>query len=466
MPDNIYKPEFINLQPLDISPLISKCEIKLFYLGNNDNFTSFDKNAAIDIGKKLRGSPIVGHYKAEDGDFKAHGMKQVLDDDGYHVIDETRPYGFVPTDAEVWFQKFEETNRRGETVIREYLMTTGFLWTGQYPEELTDVDENGRPQSMKLYSPSVQGDWQVNSGDGEEYFAISSAVIENLCILGNDVEPCFEEAKITKPDISNSFSLNEDFTNKFYQMLQQISYSLKGGKEKVEGTENKDTTNEFTENDAANAENIQTEAEVNTDYAETEVEAESTEESSAEFAKEEESDDKKDKDKDKDAEEDYTQAEDNGNADGASEEYNADAAVEETPEAASNEFNLETKVAELEKANAEYEKQINDLQDKFSLLQNSYNEVMREKKENLIGEFSMLSDDDKKDVVENIDSYSYDDIEAKLSIIFARKQVKKVSEASNKNHNEIEETLTFSLDQHDETPEWIKRVEEEKNKNK
>ena len=32
-------PEFINLKPLDINPLISKCEIKVLYVGENRNKT-------------------------------------------------------------------------------------------------------------------------------------------------------------------------------------------------------------------------------------------------------------------------------------------------------------------------------------------------------------------------------------------------------------------------------------------
>ena len=33
----IDNPEFINLQPLDINPLMSKCEIKVLYVGQNRN---------------------------------------------------------------------------------------------------------------------------------------------------------------------------------------------------------------------------------------------------------------------------------------------------------------------------------------------------------------------------------------------------------------------------------------------
>ena len=41
----------------------------------------------------------------------------------------------------------------------------------------------------------------------------------------------------------------------------------------------------------------------------------------------------------------------------------------------------------------------------------------------MIDQFYMLSDDDKADVIANIDTYSIDDIEAKLSIICVRNKV-------------------------------------------
>jgi hypothetical protein len=39
----INSPEFINLQPLDINPLMSSCEIKVFYLGENRNGSYISK---------------------------------------------------------------------------------------------------------------------------------------------------------------------------------------------------------------------------------------------------------------------------------------------------------------------------------------------------------------------------------------------------------------------------------------
>ena len=57
--DNI---EFVNLSPLDISPLMSKCEIKVFYLGKNRNGSFINKETALEMARTLRGAPIVGYY--------------------------------------------------------------------------------------------------------------------------------------------------------------------------------------------------------------------------------------------------------------------------------------------------------------------------------------------------------------------------------------------------------------------
>ena len=85
-----------------------------------------------------------------------------------------------------------------------------------------------------------------------------------------------------------------------------------------------------------------------------------------------------------------------------------------------------------------------------------------EKKEKnaLIESFYMLSENDKSDVIANIDTYSLDDIEAKLSIICVRNKV-------NFNLDEGKETgapkdpTVYKLDGNDSSdnaPAWIKAV--------
>ena len=143
----INSPEFLNLQPLDINPLMSKCEIKVLYLGANRNSSFITKEVATEMGKTLRGAPIVGYYKEGKEDFADHGEKVTFDDEGIHFEMLTKPYGFVSPVAEVWFQDFEDSDGMGNTITRTYLMTTGYLWTGQFAEASLAVKE-GRPQSM------------------------------------------------------------------------------------------------------------------------------------------------------------------------------------------------------------------------------------------------------------------------------------------------------------------------------
>jgi len=86
------------------------------------------------MAKTLRGAPIVGYYKTDKEDFADHGQQMIWDDTGIHFNVLTKPYGFVSPDAKVWFKDFTETDDFGNEVVRTYLMTTGYLWTGQFEE--------------------------------------------------------------------------------------------------------------------------------------------------------------------------------------------------------------------------------------------------------------------------------------------------------------------------------------------
>ena len=97
----INAPEFINLEPLDINPLMSKCEIKVLYLGENRNRSYISKEVATEMAKTLRGAPIVGYYKEEKDDFADHGEQIIFDDEGIKFNCLTTPYGFVSPDAQV-----------------------------------------------------------------------------------------------------------------------------------------------------------------------------------------------------------------------------------------------------------------------------------------------------------------------------------------------------------------------------
>lgn len=230
----IDSPEFINLAPDAINPGISKCEIKVMYLGKNRNGSFIDKNTAIQMANSLPATPIVAAYNENKEDFGDHGEVLHIEDGEIKFSCKTVPYGFVAPDAEVWFQKFDDTNEFGETTTREYMMTTGYLWTGQYPE-LDKCINQGQGQSMEI--DDVDGHWTTDSND-VEFFIINDAIFTKLCILGDDVEPCFEGASVTSPEVSEHFSYNKEFSHTLFAMMNELKSALtKGGsmpKENVE----------------------------------------------------------------------------------------------------------------------------------------------------------------------------------------------------------------------------------------
>ena len=118
------------------------------------------------------------------------------------------------------------------------------------------------------------------------------------------------------------------------------------------------------------------------------------------------------------------------------------------------------------------EQELAELQTKFAALQAENAELLAfkqkvEEKEidELIASFYMLSDEDKKDVIENKAKYSLKEIKAELSIICVDKKVNFNLE----NASSVEEApVTFNLNSHqaDNLPAWLKAVEDTRNRNK
>ena len=224
----IKSPEFINIT--SISPLISKCEVKVLYLGENRNRSYITKEVAEEMAQTLPGTPIVGYYSEKAEDFRDHGDQMVIDGDGLQFNCLTKPYGFVPLDTKVWFKEFEDTDDFGNKVLREYLMCEGYLWAEQYKEAQLILNE-GRPQSMELDEKTLKGHWSTDNNRGIDFFIINDAIFSKLCILGEDVEPCFEGAAVTTPEVSSSFTLKaNEFTSTLFTMmkeLKELTFSLK-----------------------------------------------------------------------------------------------------------------------------------------------------------------------------------------------------------------------------------------------
>ena len=439
----IDSPEFINLEPLDINPLMSKCEIKVFYLGENRNHSYITKDVATEMAKTLRGAPIVGYYKDSKEDFADHGEKVTFDDEGIHFECMTKPYGFVAPDAKVWFQKFDDYDDFGNSVTREYLMTTGYLWTGQYEECKSVVEGDGKPHSMELDEETLDGRWSENIKTGMDFFIINDAIISKLCVLGDDVEPCFEGSSVTAPKVSASFNLDDGFKRTLFTMMQDLKAALEGGN-KMSLDENTVVTPEadvtpntedtFTEG-TDNVDNIvQNDATENQENIETPV--------TEDFSKKEEDEEKKTKCQKKDEEEK------DDSSDDKKDEEDED----------------KKKISALSAEHEALKAQFSELQKDYQALIAFKNEVESAKKDEMIKSFYMLSDEDKKEVVDNKDKFTLEEIESKLSVIFTKKSL---AEMSIKTESDAEEkpTVTFGLDDAsiDSVPAWISAVRNTKN---
>ena len=401
--------EILEVAPLN--PLISKCQIKVCYVGDepNRNGSVITKAVAADMAKSLGGSPIVGFYNETSGDFEGHNQIIDVSNGEWKFKDTTQPYGFVPLDAKVWFQKFMD-----DGVEHEYLMTEGYLWTGQYPET-ERILTKGNNQSMELYEPTLKGFWSESDNGDFSFFIINEAIISKLCILGEDVEPCFEGSQITRVQ----FSFEPDFQKKIISMMEQVKeINEKGGTDSVEDVKAPEMEEEVLDNEEEKPE----------EEAPAEPEVEETPEAEEALAEPEE-------------------------------EKKEDEQPEEIPEDESVKYNLE-EIQEYIELKSNYE----ELETKFNEMKAKYDELVefklaadRKEKQAMIDSFYMLTEDDKKDVIANIDNYSIDDIEAKLSVICVRNKV-----SFDLEKEEEETPTTFNLDndgiEDDVTPAWIKAV--------
>ena len=528
--------ELLNITPLN--PLISKCEIKVCYVGDkpNRNKSIITKEVATEMANSLPGSPIVGYYNETTGDFEEHNKTLAIQNGQIVLKDGTRPYGFVDLNAKVWFQKYSDNG-----VEHEYLMTEGYLWTGQYPEAQRIISQ-GNNQSMELDTKTLDAAWTKDGNGKPQFFIINEAIISKLCILGDACEPCFEGAQITAP----TFSLDEDFKVKMFSMMEEIKtllekggsspvnittyaveigdalwcrvhdylvekypdeecdycsiYRIRGifeedgqkyvllagkgenaiykmnfvidgddiifGEELIEGTmefvpadgiKNEDEVKEFALQYAAN--HAEAAALENAPVVEFEVEEQSEEEPEIEADPIEEPV----------VEEIETPVEPEEapviEEAPIIEETPASYNLEEIPEY----VELAKSYASLEKTNDELNAKIESLNSTITELSEFKKSIEKKDKQAMIDSFYMLSDEDKKDVQDNIDNYSLDDIEAKLSIICVRNRVNFSSEDNNTGSQKPAPT-TYNL-QHEEiendmVPAWVAKVREvAKNKN-
>ena len=494
--------ELINIVPYN--PLISKCQIKVCYVGDdpNRNRSVITKDVAREMANSLPGSPIVGFYNEAKGDFEEHNRIISISNGEFKVHDTTRAYGFVDLQAKCWFQKFDDNG-----VEHEYLMTEGWLWTGQYPEAQR-ILEHGNNQSMELDENLIDAYWTKDGNGKPQFFIINEAIISKLCILGEDCEPCFEGSQITKVQ----FSFEEGFKEQLFSMMNEMTKILNEGgapvfttyaveigdalwralydyvavhypdeecehcsKYHIEGIYEEGSQkfailcesasgNFFRLNFSATEEGYSFEEElvsVEKEFVPVAEEPQFAPEAYAayvsEYAKskeepEEDEEEEKCPKCGKPVEECECEDEDK------KDKY----VLEEIPEymeLSNNYAELESKYSALEATNAQLMADKTDLEAQIVDLSQFKQQVERKEKETMINDtFYMLSDEDKQEVLENIDTYSLADIEAKLSIICVRNKVSFGRDEDPTPAGSYSYNLSEVTDEDTSVPAWIKAV--------
>lgn len=523
--------EFINITP--VNPLISKCQIKVCYVSDepNRNKSVITKEVAAEMANSLPGSPIVGFYNEATGDFEEHNRVIDISNGQFEIKDTTRPYGFVDLGAKCWFQKFLDD---GE-VEREYLMTEGYLWTGQYPEAQRIIN-SGNNQSMELDKGTLDATWTKDNRGIPQFFIINEAVVSKLCILGEDCEPCFEGATIT--DVQ--FSFDDQFKQTLYSMIKELDELLKGGETQVftryaveigdrlwsslyryleqtypqgedcycsiysiegiyeeqgqkftilenrvdqklyrlnfslteDGFKAEDTLIEVTktykpvnQQPQFNAEDV---AAYETEYKKKKEEekadkTEKTEDSKSEDKKEEKTEEKETQEESKEEggskeekPEDKPEEKEDKSEDNKEEKEEDD---EKKKKKDKSKFSLDEipEYVELSTQYSELQASYAALEEEVASLREFKASAEKAEKEEMINGFYMLSDEDKANVIENIDTYSLREIEAELSIICVRN---KVNFSLDEETTPEETPTTYNLNNGefgDETmPAWIK----------
>lgn len=220
--------------PSSISDIVEQnksfdaCSIRVMYTGKNRNRTSISKDAVEAALPTLYNCPIVCNYDVVEDTIGGHDVEFINTKHGMKMVNLTDAIGVIPYGAEYRWETVTEDNGQ----VHEYLVVDGLLWKrSSVYDKLKRDGISG--QSMEI---------TVNSGKSVDgIYEIYSFDFTAFCILGEDVEPCFESADI------ETFSLGV-YKTRFEHMMEELKaeysiaagakdggteFSLKGGEGKV-----------------------------------------------------------------------------------------------------------------------------------------------------------------------------------------------------------------------------------------
>lgn len=367
----IFQAQITQNSPMENSGF-TLCRARVFYTGLNRNGSYIDKEFAESFIATAIGCPVVGLWDHEKKDFTDHTPS-----------DRKRAYGFIPEDPQfAW-----ETSYDYDGVEREYASFNVVLWTKAF-EEANDIISH--PLSMEINPDTINGAFMVI--DGEYCFKFTSAEMLGICVLGYNVEPCFEGASFLSVDDMREFKRLFKI-DKQQALLSYNTINDKGDTSMEEKEKEMTPVEEFTQirdddlGEPEVVEEVPAEPETSTEFTKEENEEESVvEEEVAEvFSKDEES------------------------------EPNEDVEV------------FQNQITELEQMNKNLNEKIDELEDKISNLEKAnfelieyQNNKIKEEKERVIAEYTEILSEEEINGID-MTKFSVEDLNDKLAAMAYRK---------------------------------------------
>lgn len=380
------------------NPDIGRVRVRAFTkYGNRNGSYITDAVSEQLIHSAIRGNvPVIGFFDPQSQSWSSHTGPTLAN-----------AYGYI--ESFVGWEPYLDT----DGVTRDYAVFTVILFTKYFEEAQKILGQN---QSMELDINSITGDWaDIN---GIEYYVYKTAEMLGFCIIG-DHEPCFS--------VSAFFSKNDDTYNTQYEKFSSLLFDLKtqveeakknneGGEQPMNEFENQTVVTEEvvdpqTEEVQETVENFESEAENTAEVVEETVETqvETFEETPVEESQEVETEPSEFEalqTQFNELQESYNQLQENLNT--------AQARIEEL-EAFQNTANTELET--LRATNQELQTSLQSYEAEAQAVENSRKNELVKKYEKI------LNEEEINPIKDKINDFSYDELESKLAITFANKQM-------------------------------------------
>ena len=379
------------------TPNIGRLKVRVFTKYGNRNGSYITEAVANQlIESATQGTtPVVGFFDPATQSWASHSGPTLAN--GYGYVEDF--LGWEP---------FEDT----DGVTREYAVFSVVLFTDYYEEAKKIFGQN---QSMELDPSSIDGDWTMI--EGQEYFVYTKAKMLGFCVIGEH-EPCFS--------VSSFFSKNDDIYKSQYEKFSSLLFNLKTQVEEAEKNNEggEQPMNEFENQEVVEqVENPQVQEEVQDTFqqvAEEEVvENEVTETSAEEATFEEQSEPEvQESVSEEPSEFEVLQTQFNELQNSYNQlqtEYTAaQARIEELEQFQTS---ANTELENLRTKNEELQTSLQSYADQAVAAENQRKNELVEKYE------KVMKEEEISEIKEKANDFSYDELESKLAIAFANKQM-------------------------------------------